>query len=198
MKELYHVLLEHVARSLGVNSLVLELSAKLLALLFPDPAVPFRRPKIPQRCSVVSINLLQYLRGLHTGYQGIVDFQGLHPRLAQLLGHLVDYLSSPIHQLLVRCICQPRRPYIQPVSDVNVIGVNALPFPTSSFPPDVKRSHGRVSKIHRSTSQHSYTMNHSTLTSSSSDLRRHIQKAFLLPIHIPIRHISPVLSPLTR
>lgn len=58
-----HILVEYVIKCLGVNSLVLEPSAKLLGLLFPDPAVPFRRQKVLQRCLVVSINFLQAFKG---------------------------------------------------------------------------------------------------------------------------------------
>ena len=73
-----------------------------------------------------------------------------------------------------------------------------LPFPTTTFPPNVERSHCDISQIKCRTSQTPDSMHHTTSSRPPTEFSCHVHKTLNLSMHIAIRNISPVFTPLAR
>lgn len=72
------------------------------------------------------------------------------------------------------------------------------PLPTTSLPPNIKRPHGNIREIKRRTAQTAHTMHHTTSPIPTTHLRSHINKTLNLAMHIAIRNIATVFTPLAR
>lgn len=69
---------------------------------------------------------------------------------------------------------------------------------TYTFPPDIERTHGAISKVQGRRPQAPHAMHHATFTTAPADFRRHVDEALDLAVQIPIRRVSAVLAPLAR
>jgi hypothetical protein len=71
-----------------------------------------------------------------------------------------------------------------------------IPFPTTPFPPNIKRTHSNICKVKRGTPQTPHSVYHTALTTTSGAFGSHIHKTLNLAMHVAVGNIAAVFAPL--